>query len=281
MGLPMAQLPEDLRDIVMPDEGMVWVGWDWDQIELRINAALSNDTPTLEAFEKGWDIHTLNMCDCFGYPHPPILVKPWEAPENAAWIKELSFSGKDDARRVFAKRFVYRLDYGGDARSAGGIPGARTLGLDSYKLVQASNRYLAAHPNKAKWRQDAALYLATCRGTPFASTFLGRKRKLLGGGNARLREYFDYPMQASVSDILNLTVIQCVQEFPWLELMYTMHDSLWLQGEPRKVEKAWPRLREIAQQEWDIHGVKTRIPATFKQQCEVHTDCFKMKRRLA
>lgn len=277
---PLAQLPEDLRDIIWPDEGCVWLGWDWDQIELRVNAALSDDLPTLEAFDKGWDVHTLNMCDCFGYPHPPVMVKPWEAPENAEWIKRLNFQGKEDARRVFAKRFVYRLDYGGDPKNAGDIPGAKALGLDPTALVRASHRYLAAHPGKAAWRRKAIEYLATTRELPRASTFLGRHRKLTGGGNALRREYFDYPMQGSVSDVFNVTAVHIFQRLP-LQWVYGMHDSQWWQARTPTdctdpwVDHMWIGVKAIVTREWTINERKVRFPASWKQQCEKHKDCLR------
>lgn len=258
---PLAQLPSDLRDIVCADSGYVWLGWDWDQIELRINAELSGDMPSIEAFANGWDVHTLNACDLFGLPYPPDRRDPHTSAECAAWREVTSWQGKDDLRRVFAKRFVYRLDYGGDPARAGDIPGAKALGLTSSLLVRASNRYLAQHPQKAEWRRQIAMDATQTR---ISRTFAGRRRRLLGDGKKAIREAFNQPMQGGVVDVFNTTFVQITEQFPWLEYAYGMHDSQnWACPLERIGETILP-LRQLVTQVWDINGVKTRFPATFK-----------------
>jgi hypothetical protein len=260
---PLAQLPADLRDIICADPGSVWLGWDWDQIELRINAALSGDAPSIQAFAQGWDIHTLNACDLFGLPYPPNRLDPYGAqdPLSVQWRLDTSWQGKDDLRRVFAKRFVYRLDYGGDPARAGDIPGAKALGLTSSLLVRASNRYLAQHPQKAEWRRQVALEANTTR---ISRTFRGRRRRLLGDSKKAIREAFNQPMQGGVVDVFNTTFVQITEQFPWLGWAYGMHDSQnWACPLDRVSETVVP-LRQRVTQEWDIAGVKTRFPATFK-----------------
>jgi hypothetical protein len=258
---PLAQLPSDLRDIVCPDPGQVWLGWDWDQIELRINAALSGDTPSIQAFAEGWDVHTLNSCDLFGLPYPPDRISPHTSPECAAWRELVRWEGKDDLRRVFAKRFVYRLDYGGDPARAGDIPGAKALGLTAHLLVRASNRYLAQHPQKAEWRRKVALEATQTR---ISRTFAGRRRRLLGDSKKAIREAFNQPMQGGVVDIFNITFIQITERFPWLRWVYGMHDSQNWSCPVADVGKTVGPLRDLVTQEWDIAGVRTRFPATFK-----------------
>jgi len=263
---PMAQIPADLRDIVCPDEGTGWLEWDWDQFELRINAATCNDIPSLEAFANGWDIHTLNSCDLFGLPYPPDRKDPHKSDANQAWRQSVKWEGKDDPRRVFAKRFVYRLDYGGDPARAGDIPGAKALGLSSTLLVQASTRYLAAHPAKAAWRRATRLSISKPPGggMPYAETFLGRKRRISESGPSAWRIAFDYPMQAGVSDVANFTAIRIEREMPWLDLMYQMHDGWKYQCPMERLSSSASQLREIVEAEWVVYGTKVRFPATFK-----------------
>ena len=260
---PLAQLPEDLRDILQPDEGWPWLGWDWDQIELRLNAALSGDTPTLQAFEQGWDIHTLNACDLFGYPHPQDLRDPHGSGGDGAWRGSLGWQGKGDTRRVFAKRFVYRLDYGGDPRLAGDIPGAKVLGLTAAKLVQVANRYLAAHPAKAAWRLRVA---GEARTTRESRTFCGRLRKLMGDSQQIVREAFNHPMQGGVADIFNLTYVRILTELPSLRWVYGMHDSQWWACPQERVQETWPRLKALVEAAWDVAGVTVAFPATWKER---------------
>jgi uracil-DNA glycosylase family 4 len=238
---PLAQLPKDLRDIICPDPGEVWIQWDWDQIELRLLAALANDAPYLEAFANGQDVHALNACSIFG---PATGV-----------------AATDDLRRTFAKRFVYRLNYGGDPKLAGDIPGARQLGLGKADLVRASNRYLAAHPAMAAWRIRTA---ADARTTQLSRTFMGRRRRLLSGGKAAEREAYNHPMQGGVADILNLVTVEIKKRLPEASLVYTMHDAAtW--GVPRESVGALAVMKEVATRQWNIGGIDVSFPAKFKE----------------
>ena len=262
-GVPMAQLPEHLRDIVRPDEGCVWLGYDWDQIELRILAALAQDQPLLEAFAKGWDLHTLNMSDLFGLPYPVDRVDPHRSHADTDWRTQLTWRGKEDIRRVFAKRFVYRLCYGGDPRKSGDIPGAKQLNLDAAKLSQAANRFLLAHPALSAWRAQVAQTVAAVR-FPTVRTFMGRRRVLLSEGPKRIREAYDYPMQAAVSDVANCTAVQIYRELPDVHFMYQMHDGWWWQCVQHGAVTTMKRLKEIVEQAWTVNEHVIAFPATFK-----------------
>lgn len=259
---PMAQLPSDLRDIVMPDEGERWIEWDWDQIELRILAELANDEPYREAFANQYDIHTLNACAIFGLPTPPNRVDPHKASDNEGWRRGVNWGGKDDIRRLFAKRFVYRLNYGGEPRTAGDIPGAKQLNLGPKELVAASNGYLRAHPAiRSYWGTLVAEGLKTRE----SRTFLGRRRRLLvDGKNSMKRLLYNHPMQGAVSDIFNLTVLSVSAACPYATFKYGMHDSQkW--GVPSvRYEEAKGKMVEITHTPWRIGGRDVVLPATFK-----------------
>ena len=259
---PLQQFPGDLLDVLIPNEGEVWIGWDWDQIELRILAALANDEPYLEAFTHGYDVHTLNMSELFGYPYPLDKVNPHDSKVDKDWRNEIGWVGKEDIRRVFAKRFVYRLNYGGDASKAGDIPGARQLNLDSPKLVAASKRYLSAHPAMAIWRLQVEL---DAKKTRVSRTFMGRRRRLLGEGQGIVREAFNHPMQGAVADILNTCTVQIADRVPYATLVYTVHDSAWWAVPTNKVTGARKEINEIICQPWTVGGVAIRIPVKWKQ----------------
>lgn len=257
---PLQQFPGYLQDLLIPDEGEAWVGWDWDQIELRVLAALSGDEPYLTAFAKGWDIHTLNACAIFTLPAPPDPVNS-ESEANREWRAVCGWTGKEDIRRTFAKRFVYRLNYGGDARTAGDIPGATQLGLTGPKLVLASQRYLGAHPAMAAWRVQVA---ADARTTKVSRTFMGRRRRLLGEGQGVIREAYNHPMQGAVSDILNLTTVQIAAAAPDACLAYTVHDAAWWAVPITGVDHFKHMVYPIITQAWSIGGRSIAIPAKWK-----------------
>lgn len=259
---PLQQFPSYLSGLLVPDDGEVWIGWDWDQIELRLLAALANDVPYLQAFERDWDVHTLNACDIFSLPKPPNPTpKGLEGDDCAAWRLATGWIGKDDLRRTFSKRFVYRLNYGGDPRMAGDIPGARQLGLTGPKLVDASRRYLLAHPAMAAWRVQTA---ADAQATRQSRTFMGRRRRLFGDGRGVVREAYNHPMQGGVADILNICTVRIAAALPHCSLVYTVHDAAWWAVPVGRVDDAKATILDIITASWSIGGVQTRIPAKFK-----------------
>ena len=47
--------------------------------------ALANDQPMLEAFAKGWEVHTLTTCEIFGWSYPKDKAHPHDSQENEDW----------------------------------------------------------------------------------------------------------------------------------------------------------------------------------------------------
>ena len=258
---PLQQFPSYLQGLLIPDDGEVWIGWDWDQIELRLLAALANDEPYLQAFRDNHDVHTANACDIFGLSKPPDLGDPSADPINAPWRTSVGWAGKEDIRRTFAKRFVYRLNYGGDPRMAGDIPGAKQLGLTGPKLVEASRRYLAAHPAMAAWRTQTAMM---AQSTHVSRTFMGRRRRLLGDGRSAVREAYNHPMQGGCADILNITTIDIARKLPYACLVYTVHDSAWWAVPEQHEAEAVQVIAETISKNWNVGGVDVYFPAKLK-----------------
>lgn len=259
---PLAQLPKQVKGIICPDNGYQWIKFDFDQIEPRLSAALANDKPSLEWFSKGYDYHTLNMCDFLEIEFPPDLVDPHKAANCEAWRQKLEWGGRDDIRRKFAKSFSLRLDYGGDPASAGDVPGAKHLGFTSSRLVRSANSYLAAHPAKAAYRRrirEEALKTRTIR------TFLGRRRKLSGEPEDIIREAFNHPMQGGVADVFNLTLIRIREALhPRAKWVVGCHDSQTWSCLASDYDECKSVIQSIILQPWSVYGVSVVLPATFE-----------------
>ena len=106
---PLAQFPEDLEAMLDLDPNTGELGYDYDQQERRIVAAISQDEAMLTTLARGWDAHTIDTCDVFGYPYPPDPCNPHEAAANTAWRAGISWKGKKDRRRVMGKNFFFSL----------------------------------------------------------------------------------------------------------------------------------------------------------------------------
>lgn len=254
---PLAQLPESLRKLLIPDAGRPWFGYDWSAIELRIVACMANDRMLLDAFENDHDMHTIHCCQIFGYDLPANLVNPHGSDEDAEWRERLKWEGKDDKRRVFAKTFLYRTLYGGDPNGAGGLPGANKLGVKGAELVAGAHRWLAAHPDIVEFHRRLrgdALEKGEVR------SFLGRRRRLAETDLARrTRQAYDFPPQGGCSDIYNDTIIKVTSTYPDTSWVWGMHDSLYFEVPLEHLRERAFGIKEIAQREFDIFGTPMRF----------------------
>lgn len=261
---PMAQVPKHLQDIVIPFEGEKWIEWDWDQIELRILAALSGDEIYQEAFDRGYDIHTLNACDVFGWGYPTDKRNPHSSEVDEGWRSSINWGGKDDPRRRFAKVFIFRLNYGGEAKTATDIPGVKQLGLKASDLVAGSRLYLSRHPRIRQYWASLEIEAISKRES---RTFMGRRRRLLvEGKNAIKRLAYNHPMQGGVSDIFNTTLVRIAKECPEATFKYGVHDAQKWGVAEEAYSRVYDRIRDMVHDPWTIQGKQVIFPATFKEK---------------
>lgn len=265
---PLAQLPEDLRKLVLPEVGGWEWGYDWDQIELRIVASEAHDRPLIDAFERGYDVHTLSACEIFRLQPPPNPVDPFNLADDATarWADRIDWHGKKDMRRTFAKRFVYRLLYGARPDTCTDIPGVVHLGLDIRGLVQASENWLNAHPAVRAFQRCCAVHAAK-RGTIY--TFCGRRRTLIETGEEAARQAMNHPMQGGCMDIYEDVLYDiATQHVGSLQFRWGMHDShKWdvLGGAPTDptIHAHLVGAAQLATRSRTISGRLTAFPATF------------------
>lgn len=263
----MQQLRKETETIVWPDINTTWVCFDWSNIETWLLGVFANDPLILEAKAKDWDTHTLNFCDITGTAYPPVLTKALHSiPECAPWRAALNWKGEDDDRRVFAKRFVYRIHYRGNPKYAGDIPGAKALGFNATRLVEASERYLAAHPAiPAYWAQME--HEIDQHSVVYAPGEMPRRLTSLYP-NARYREGCNHPMQGGVAWVYNSTRLAIHKAAPWAEFMYGKHDSQIWQVPTERADEFETLIRPIVQREFLVSGQSVSFPATFKRRIE-------------
>lgn len=246
-GPPIQQFPRPTTPIgkliqasLTPDPGTVWIGWDWKQIEPRIEAYLSGERALIELFESGGDPYKL-YAQFFG----------WDPPT--------------DEQRQFAKRHRLKMSYGGSEKSE--TPGAAKLGLTKADLTKAGAAMHQGLPRLAAyWRGLKNQALANRR----VRTFDGRVRVLLGKSDKAMREALNHPHQGGVAGILNRTIIEICEALPWASLVYTVHDAGWIEVPAAREAEAEPVIRGIVGREWELRpGVVVRFPADFKRRSAI------------
>lgn len=246
---PLPTLPPSLRKIITPDTGWVFIKFDWSQIELRIGAALAGDQKTLEGIEKGWDLHTLNMCDMYGYPYPQDKCNPHTSEIDQAWRESIKWRGGQDKRRVAAKGFVYKLNYRGQA------------------IAPEQKAYLKARPELVKYWKHVDEQIMTTR---TVESIYGRPRYLFGDATRKgksvpqiCREGTNHPMQATVSDIFNETVVDVWEKFSGagaLRWVYGAHDSQTWACLEDAAERLKPQIEAIAAKPRQIGQLMVNFP---------------------
>ena len=254
---PIAQLPIELRDIICPDPGEIWISWDWSAIEPRILEAYCGSRILRRAFDDGIDLHTWTVCSTFGYEYPPDLIDPHKNPTCQAWRDKYKWKGKDDPRRVFAKGARYEMYYGGSGNNA--AASAALFGLDLKVLKRACSQLISADPEYAVWRMNLE---EEVKRTRILRTFMGRPRRFLKGGHKMVREGLDQPMQGGVSDIANTTVVMFDEAgIDGFQFAWSMHDSQKWHTRRDLVTPGYMQwVRSVAERPQAINGRLVKFP---------------------
>ena len=100
---PLINFPDKISDVVIPDIDHTWLCFDWEAIEARILAHLCHDTVDQEAFDKGWDIHTVTLARMFGYPACPAgwaKNEIFDTPVGREWCAQIQIGRASCRERV-------------------------------------------------------------------------------------------------------------------------------------------------------------------------------------
>ena len=167
------------------DEDHVLLAADYSQIELRIIAALSEETTMIEAFKQGEDIHASTASKVFNVP-----------------IDEVTREQRGNAKTV-----NFGIIYG---VSAFGLSNQTDLSRsEARELIET---YYKTYPKLRDYIQDQIEF---ARENGYVQTVLGRRRYLkdINGSNAVVRgaaerNAVNAPIQGSAADIIKIAMIR-------------------------------------------------------------------------
>jgi DNA polymerase-1 len=200
---PLQQFPEEARHVFVSAPGMVFVGADYSQVEARILAYLARDRASIEAFEKGEDVHAQNARDLFG----------WSPQEWDLLDVDMRASA-----RGYAKAFLYRLVYGGSAETGDkklfcpcdrwGCSAHRpsTLTLKREEAVRVERRWLAKHHPVVRFQRET--YDKVSRYHYYDPPLGGRRHISKPRGKELEREVANIPMQTTAAQVINRAQIK-------------------------------------------------------------------------
>jgi DNA polymerase-1 len=212
----------EIRRAFVPGEGFESIMTaDYNQLELRIMAHLSQDPTLLAAFTSGEDLHATLAAQVFGVA--PAAVEA-------------------DMRRKI-KAMSYGLAYG---LSVFGLAKQLRIGMEEARPLR--DAYFARLGGVRDYLHDL---VATARQTGYTQTILGRRRYLpaLTSDNRQRRETaermaLNAPIQGSAADIVKLAMLRVdaglTEEGLRSRLLLQVHDELVLEvapGERPRVEQ--------------------------------------------
>jgi len=206
------------RRAFVPARGFELLVADYDQIELRVLAHLSEDPGLVAAFNAGADVHRAVAAGVYGV-----------APEEVT-----------HAQRDRAKMVSYGLAYGMEAFGL-----ARRLSTGVDEANEIIDRYFAAFPSVRHYMEET---VAEARRLGYTRTALGRKRPLadLGSRNYRVRQAAERAamnagIQGLAADIFKTALVRLdrVLEERRLRsrLVLQVHDEVIVEVAPGEVDE--------------------------------------------
>ena len=172
------------KAFVPRDENYILLAADYSQIELRIIAALSEETTMIEAFKNGEDIHASTASKVFDVP-----------------IEEVTREQRSNAKTV-----NFGIIYG---VSAFGLSNQTDLSRGEAK--ELIDTYYKTYPKLRNYMSEQVDF---ARENGYVQTVLGRRRYLkdINGSNAMVRgaaerNAVNAPIQGSAADIIKIAMI--------------------------------------------------------------------------
>ncbi|MBP7822247.1 MAG: DNA polymerase I [Candidatus Moranbacteria bacterium] len=232
---------EKIRGAFEVEEGHLFVGSDYSQIELRVMAHLSDDPALVEAFRKGEDVHRTTGAVVFKV-----------APELVT----------NDMRRQ-AKVFNFGLMYG---MGAFGLAQAAEIGQkEAGEFIKA---YFAKFPKVAEFMESMKV---SAREKGFVETELGRRRAVpeIRSENVMVarsgeRMAINMPVQGLAADIMKLSMLaaeKLVKEYNSdvnpdealrVKMLLQVHDELIFEVKESVAERFAKDLKQVMENAYTL-----------------------------
>ena len=200
----------EFRRAFVPADGYRLLVADYNQIELRVIAHLSDDPGLVAAFADGHDIHNATAASVFGVAPSEVTIE----------------------MRSKAKMVSYGLAYGMEAYGLG-----QRLGIPTNEAAEILDAYFDAFPRVKSFMDEV---VAETKERGFTETMFGRRRPIpeLNAGNFRVRQAaerqaMNAPIQGLAADIFKVALVRLDQALRQGEcrsrLVLQVHDEVILE----------------------------------------------------
>jgi len=232
------ELGRRIRAGFVAEQGSLFVGADYSQVELRLLAHLSGDAELIRRFRQEDDIHTSTAAAVFGVDSTSVT------PELRRRAKVINFG------------ILYGM-------SPFGL--SRELGIGGKEAKTYIDHYFDRYPGVKEYIEGLK---ATARKDGYVFTIMGRRRTLkdIDSRNKVLREAaermaINTPIQGSAADLIKMAMIRVDREFREAgmeaRLVLQVHDELIVEAPEREAADSERMLKEA------MEGVaKLSVPLT-------------------
>ncbi len=228
-----SEIGRKIRDAFVPEEGYIFLGADYSQIELRVLAHLSGDEALCEVFHRGRDVHTETAVALFGVNEDEVT------PEMRRRAKVVNFG------------IIYGMTPFGLSKE---------LRISQGEAKKYIDGYFSRYPRVKSFIDET---IERARRDGFVETLFGRKRRLpdISSRNQTLRSAAERmavntPVQGTAADIIKLSMIRLdrllKEEGVDAHLVLQIHDELVLEVREDELEKVKGVLKEAMEAVVDL-----------------------------
>jgi uracil-DNA glycosylase family 4 len=257
--------PGWMRKMIVAPKGRKIVGADYDQLELRIVAALANDPVLIKMclnaddkrkLEPEWDPHSFVAQLAFGDTYTRLELKdPKHNPAKEVRCKCETCTRK--AYRDICKRVIYGLNYGAGEQTVleaiynGGYYGPP---LKLEMLVRIKHAIYKAFARIPEWREET--YRKAVQDQAIFSAIMKRWRTF-PLGDVSMTEISNYPIQSSGADIMNIRNTLFYEELahaidPTSMFLAQVHDAVYYEVDEDRAEQFQAKLTETLTWETEL-----------------------------
>ena len=222
-----SELGREIRKGFIADEGYCLISADYSQIELRLLAAIADDTLMQQAFREGADIHRRTAAQVLGLAEDAITPN----------------------QRRAAKTVNFGVLYGMSAHRL-----SNELGIPYAEAAQFIDVYFNTYPGIRRYIERT---LDFGREHGYVETLYGRRRYVpeLKSQNRVIREAgerlaYNMPIQGTAADIIKIAMVRLDRELDALgaRLLLQVHDELLIEAPEAQADQVAALTREVMEQ---------------------------------
>lgn len=235
----------DLRTMLIPDEGFVFIEPDLSQAEDRVVSVLARDLKGQLIYKYKIDKHRVTAGWIFDRTPDKLLNDFFDNPsfELANEINKILREKINDEERQLGKMFRHAGNYNMGKKTA-----ASNIGMSELKAGKILDKFHLTNPNIRDVFHKEVIDFLNKNNRTLTNPF-GRQRQFLNKwGDELFKEAFAQIPQSTVSDQLKFAMLRIELKAPWLQFLQESHDSFLCQCPINKVDETLPIIKEELEQ---------------------------------